>query len=258
MAVLCLPAGKPAEAQENNPPLQQAIALFDEGEWEQAIDILDGLLNAGELPRDERSRVRKFIGLGHILLGQEEKAVAVFKDIVREDRAFDMNALARGLAGRPTEAFRLFGQAVLEVRQEEIEAREAQLRLTSRRGALLRSAVLPGWGQRYLGYRNRGYMMLGLAVASISYAAIAEGDYRSARDGYNRATAGADFDRLLNDYATRADRADLALGIVAAVWVLNMVDAATQGPNITVRSSGLALRQRPADNGLRVVFWRRF
>lgn len=257
IAVLCLLASGPADAQQRKTPLQQAIVLFHQGEWEQAIDTLGQLLNIGRLSEEERSLARKYIGVGHILLGQEKKAVEVFKAIVREDPGFDMDALALGDEEPPVEAVRYFGQAVLEVRQEEIRAREARLRQTSRRGALLRSAVFPGWGQRYLGYRGRGFMMLGLMAVSSTYVVITERAYRKAREDYE--TGVFDFSTRYSAYTTRADRADLALGLLGAVWLLNIIDAAVQGPNITApASSGIAVRQEAAGKGLRVMLWKRF
>ena len=254
---LCLLAVWPAETQQVHTSLEQTIILFENGEWEQAIESLHHLLKTGGLLKPERSKARKYIGIGYILLKEEEKAVEVFKDLVRDDSDFDMVALAIGGAEPPGEAVRFFGQAVVEVRQEEIREREARLSQTSRRAAMLRSVVLPGLGQRYQGYSKRGYFMLGMTAASIAYATISEKSFQDAQDAYDSAAEGADFDRLHTDYTEKADRADLALGIVGAMWMLNVIDAASQGPNITGPPSGLGLAPARA-GGLQVVYVTRF
>ena len=87
-------------------------------------------------------------------------------------------------------AVRHLGQAVLEVRREEELELQRLLSQVSPRGAFLRSAVLPGWGQRYQGARNRGYMMFALAAASIGTAVWAEGVYLDARQAYKTAPDG--------------------------------------------------------------------
>ena len=124
--------------------MEQAIAQFYQGEWEQSIGVMNGLLENPEMELGERSRARKFVALGYILLGRPDEAVEVYKQIVRDDPAFDMDSLTIQGGETPDEAVRYFGQALLEVRREEMRAREAQLSLTSRKGAILRSVVLPG------------------------------------------------------------------------------------------------------------------
>ena len=92
-----------------------------------------------------------------------------------------------------------------------------------------------------------------LAPVVSCFAVSADLSYRDARDAYDNAGVGADFDKLHAEYSDKADLADLALAVVAAAWLLNVVDAATQGPNITTPPSGLSLAPAP-DNGLQVVY----
>ena len=253
---LCFLATGTSFAQGANPQLQTAIDQFFEGQWEQTVEKLTLLLDEGELRIDERSQARKFIGLSYILLGEEERAVPVFKELARDDPSFDMRDLAIEGGEPPPKAVRYFGQAVLEVRQEEIKEREVQLRKTSRKVAFLRSMILPGWGQRYQGYRGRGFGLMGLTTASIAIAVWAELDYRDARDAYDRAPLGADFEKFYTEYQDRADRADLVLGVVGGIWLLNAIDAALQGPNIT--RPQISLKVPMGGDGLQVVYLKEF
>ncbi len=226
----------PSGAQELE--LQEAIELYEEkGAWEQSITALGLLLGKDNLDADQRRRARITLAKAHISLGQEGLAVGVYKQIVRENASFDMRAFGDDA---PAIFLKNFGQAVIELRNEEMQAREDQLSRTSQRTAFLRSTALPGWGQRYQGYRSRGYIMLGLTGASIAYAVVADRRFRDVRDTYEGAPAGANFETLYRDFQDQSDRADLALGLVAGIWVFNMIDAGLQGPNIT--RSGLALK----------------
>lgn len=236
--------------------LQPAIALFEEGKWEEAVVELTRLLETGGLSQKQRSEVRMALAKTYIALKDEAKAVEVFKAMVRDDPTFDMGSLGGDEA--PTDVIRYFGQAVLQVRYEDLQAQRARLMRTSRGAACLRSAVVPGWGQRYQGYTKRGYVMAGLTVGSIAYAVVSDRAYRDAQDGYVRASTGADFDRLYDEYERKGARADVALGIVAAVWVLNMIDVASQEPNIREPEGGLSLRVPATRDGVRVVYRARF
>jgi len=178
-----------------------------------------------------------------------------------------MNTL---LGDKPAvEAIRYLGQAALEVRQQEIKARQALLSRLSRGGSFIRSTVLPGWGQRYQGYNNRGYLMAGMAVASITYAAITQRDYWKAQDRYEKAPEGSPFEDLFDKYENKGDTADLAFSLMGGIWLLNVIDAIIQVPNLAL--PGLAVIQGPnlvepglvlttpvTHDGLQIVYLTRF
>lgn len=259
--LLCLLLCLPAAAQQEDTSLARAIELFKAAEYEQSIALLNQILSENRLAKKgERSLARKHLGLGYTLLGEGEKAVQAFKGLAAEDPDFDLDDLALEGTSIP-DAVRYFGQAVVELRQEEIRARAAQMSQVSRGTAFLRSTALPGWGQRYQGYRWRGYVILGAVVSSISYAVVAERAFRKAHDEYGHAPAATsreEFDRLYNDYTRKADQADLALGIVGAAWAVNVLDAIFQRPAIPRAPTSLELKERPGSAGLQVAFVKRF
>jgi len=209
--------------------------------------------------KKERSTVRPYTAVDHIQLGAGEKAVAVFKDLVNDNPDFNMDDLTLEGEEKPDpEVVRYFGQAVLEVRREELQARAAQLSLTSRKAAFLHSALLPGWGQHYQGYRARGYMMLGMTGASVVYAVLARRWHKDAQGICEKAPRGADFDKLYDDYTRKTDRANFALGVVGAVWLFNVLDTVIQGPAVPRRPQQLSLNWQAPVNGLQVALIKRF
>lgn len=242
-----------AWAQDLEAELVQAVQLYQDGEWEAATQALTHLLETGQLSRSQRTRARQTLAEAYISLRQPEKAVEAYKQIVRDDRTFNMRSLGEDPDAR---LLRHLGQAVLEVREEERRELEAQLSKVSRRAALVRSALLPGWGQRYQGYRWRGHVMLGLTLSSIAYAVVTEKDYRKARDGYEDARE--EFEQRYDQYTSKADRADLALGIVGSLWVANMLDAVFQRPALPRVGVSLELKPLHDSAGLQVAFNRSF
>lgn len=256
LALAAVLASVPAGAQENAAiVLKEATdrfdAGFDAGLWQAAAADLQSLLDAGSLTRPQRSQARKYLAQYHMLVTRENAtAVGIFKDLVADDPSFGMGDLAmRGSAEAPAPVLRLFGEAMLKWRQEELERREAALRATSRAGAMVRSTLLPGTGQFYQGYRGRGYGMIALTGAALAYAVVSDLNFRSSRDDYDNAAEGEDFDRLYRDYETAANRADIALGVVAAAWVYNVLDAALSGPNLSGLSMPVATRVLPQRDG---------
>ena len=238
VALLIVWAAGVAHGQTPAQQLESAITSIEANDPEPALPVLHELLASGRLDKAQRTEARKYLGLGHLFLGQEDEAVEVFKDLVGDAPEFRAGDLVYSYTDTPTDYHvRYFAQATLEWRQEQLERRRARLAATSRQGAVVRSLLLPGLGQRYQGYRGRSWAILGLAGASTAYAILADQSFRDARDTYDSAELGADFDGLWDDYTQKSDTADTALGIAVAVWALNLVDAALTGPNL----SGLEL-----------------
>ncbi len=240
-------------AQTQEEGLTRAIRLYDDGYWEESVTSLNALLYEAPLTISQRTRAYLTLAKAYISLDEEPKAIESYKQIARENPALDMRIFGEDASSM---LLKNFGQALLEVREEERINREQQLANTSRRTAFFYSAAVPGWGQRYQGYRNRGYVMLGLTGASIAYAIIADRSYRNALDTYEKATPGANFERFYSDVEDQADRANLALSLVAGTWLFNMIDAGLQGPNITRPEGPISLT--PPRKGLGMTFSYRF
>ena len=237
--------------------LEKAIKLSEDGYWEEAVVELEGLLETGTLKRNQRSQARRVLAEAYISLRKNTEAVAVYTQILRDDRNFGMRSLGED---PPNQLLQNFGQALLQVRDEDLRMQEEALARTSGWGAALRSVALPGWGQRYLGYRARSFFHLGVSGAAVFYAYRSNSSFRDSRDAYDGAEEGADFDDLYDDYTRKADLADLALGIVATAWLANVLDAAVLNPNIerpTAPSQAILVQPRPA-NGMQIAYVKRF
>lgn len=120
-----------------------------------------------------------------------------------------------------------------------------------RPAATWRSAVLPGWGQRYKGEATKGWILTGLATATTAGTLAAHLQYEQAHDAY---LAETDPDRIRERDDTQNRwynaRGGLALGM-AAVWLYAAADAVlTGGPEDAEPS---ALQLRPTPGGARLV-----
>lgn len=214
--------------------LLAAIEQFEAGDQLGAIPVLEQLVAQPTLTPADRSQARKYLGLGYLFREEPQRAVTVFKALVGDDPDFGMRELALSYEKTPSDfAVRHFAQATLEWRQEQLQRQRERLEQTSRKGAFVRSLLLPGLGQRYQGFRGRSWALMALTGGAVGYAVVADLSYRNARDRYDSAQIGDDFDGLWRDYSDKSDVADLALGVVGAVWALNLLDAALSGPNLT-------------------------
>jgi hypothetical protein len=247
-----------ARAQEAETALETALGLFQKGHWETSRDLLEALMGQDELQGNERTQARKYLGICYILFEEHAKAKSIFKRIIRDTPSFgiDTNDLRTQEGELIDEVVRVFSQGIMEVRREEIQTRQEQLNRTSRLNALVRSAALPGWGQRYQGYAQRGYWMLGAATASIAYAVVTERAFRQERRAYRTDDPEVDFERRYQDAKDSSRRANLAWRLLGAVWLLNMIDAGSQGSNIQ-NAQGFSLAPQ-GDAGIQLVLQTRF
>ncbi|UCD37148.1 MAG: PEGA domain-containing protein [Fidelibacterota bacterium] len=107
-----------------------------------------------------------------------------------------------------------------------------------RRPALLFSALVPGGGQLYLGYRNRGLLFLAAAAVSgyltyNQFAAYMENkdSYESSHDAYYNAGTLEDIDSLRRTMETdheamisSARSLNIMAGVLGGVWLANLVE----------------------------------
>ncbi len=132
----------------------------------------------------------------------------------------------------------------------------------------LRSIVLPGWGQRYSEREGRGTMFLSLtALAGVAYL-VADHNFDQELENYQRHQAQYDDlvsveerqahwpalrDAQRDAYDTQEIRR-ITAGVVAGLWILNILDAVLKFPSTpeTVPVKGLSLipQVAPGEIGL--------
>lgn len=110
--------------------------------------------------------------------------------------------------------------------------------------SVLRSLVVPGWGQYYAGKPVRGTLSLVAGLGSFAYALFATVDASNANTEYSNAknevianpgkwnsTAEqqAYVDEFRQSYNQKIDRQVLAWSLMGGVWVLNLIDAGIAG-----------------------------
>jgi hypothetical protein len=99
-----------------------------------------------------------------------------------------------------------------------------------RPGAAVRSAMLPGWGQRHKGERTRGWILTSAWAAAAAGAVGTHIGREDAKGRYEQARDPAEIEARYATYNTwHRTRNTLVLG-AAAVWTASFVDALTGNP----------------------------
>ena len=250
-----------ASSAQQGGGLEEAIRLFDNGDWEDSAPHFETLLQPAEteLSGREKKIIRKYLAWIHMLSDSPQKAKVVLKTAISSDASFFLSDLSLPDEEPTMDMKMVFFQAVQEVRQEEMSRRMAALERASHTQAFLRSAILPGLGQRYQGYKGKSLAVLGLAAGSVAYAVVADRAYRNARDDYQEAPKGAEFDKLYTDFSDKSDTADIALGIVVAAWGINLLDVLVSGPNLAgLEQSTVQVQPRRGGDGAQLALITKF
>ena len=144
--------------------------------------------------------------------------------------------------------------------------------------AVLRSAIFPGWGQRYTSQKGKGTFFNVLFVGSAVALFSTNSKFNDRRDDYDRSVtaydnavaSGATYAELSNRFSAmnqaqaKAYDAEtnrrIAAGIVVGVWGLNVLDALlfSPGERATFSIKGLSIAPTGDDGGFKVSLSRAF
>lgn len=223
--------------------VEKAQVAYRTGDYDSAFETLShlpGLLGVVPLfdrPQQSR-RATIFFDLGriHMASGDTSRARLALVEAFHLDPEAKKGIMDigpdRALAG--TRAL-LLGLRHKTMRQT--------LEKTTFWGGAGRSLLLPGWGQLYRGHKKRGYGFMGASAVLAAAWLVTDISYRSAYNTYRgtrlndlqlgQPIAGTDSDVFTQNFErvkSRAGRANLVLGLLAAVWLSSVLDHLVIGP----------------------------
>ena len=217
----------PAWGQENDAPRLDAIwEAYQQFEYDAARALARAALDAYEGPED-LAEVLVILGLISYSENRELEAELQFKEALR----LNPNTHLDPLLVSPT--IREFFEEV-KGRMEQAGTDETldpgvvprYVLVPDRRSeAVLRSMVLPGWGQLYKGDRTKGIVLLGVWGFTAAGSLTAHLRRQQARDDY---LAAITTEEAIDRYDTFNQRHKLRNALLisaASVWIVSYVDA---------------------------------
>ncbi len=223
--------------------IEKTQAAYRAGDYAGAFETLSHLPHLlGVVPLLDRSqqsrRAEIFFDLGriHMASGDTARARLALVEAFHLDPEVNRGIMDIG----PDQA--LAGTRALLSDMRRITLRQT-LGKTTFWGAASRSVLLPGWGQLYRGHKKRGYGFMGASAVLAAAWLVSDISYRSAYNTYRgtrlndlqlgQPIAGTDSDAFAQNFErakSRAGRANLVLGLLAAVWLSNVLDHLVVGP----------------------------
>ncbi len=230
--------------------LSRVESAYENLEYDEAEALARAALSRFEaFNPDQLIRLHTTLALILYAKGEELEAAEQFRGALTLNPNLQLDPL---LVSPVTVAF--FGEtkAAFARERETVETPNPTVRYVQvhdqRPAATLRSAVVPGWGQRYKGESTKGWVMTGVWAAALGGAAAAHFQRQDALDAY---LAESDPDLVADRYATyntwHKVRGGLLAG-AAAVWIFSTVDALATG------GLSSSLRVSPTPSGISVGF----
>ena len=228
-----------AGAQDVPPYVREAEVRYKQGDYRGAIGYLLAVPGVAQLSpkltsmnRDSRARLFYDLGCCYLAAGDSLHADWAFREAFALNNRLDGGYFENADSGT-------FWWALLH-------GEEAARRLkTKRLFSVMRSLFVPGWGQFYRGYKKKGYAFLGAVVGTSVVLGIQHRNFQSAINHYNQTTIFQHVNqRYTNEDGTRytewearhrdvkssKKRVNILIGVLGAIWVLNLFDSAVFEP----------------------------
>lgn len=223
--------------------IEKAQAAYRAGDYADAFETLShlpsllGVVPLFDRPQQSR-RAEIFFDLGriHMASGDTTRARLALLETFHLDPEANKGIMDIG----PDQALADTRALLLGMRRKTLRQ---TLKKTTFWGAAGRSLLLPGWGQLYRGHKKRGYVFMGTSAVLAAAWLVTDISYRSAYNTYRgtrltdlqlgQPIAGTDSDAFTRNFErvkSRAGRANLALGLLAAVWLSSVLDHLVIGP----------------------------
>ena len=239
--------------------LDKGIMLWDDAEYDRAVMEFTMVLPIEDaIGNLAAAEIHKFLAFCYVALRKTTQARLEFRTALRLNKDLELgdNSVIAPKLRRP----------FLAVRRDALR----QSQSSSRRNTLLRSLLLPGWGQLYRGDRLKGYGFMAAEMMMLTGFFLSARSYGQARDAYlnfgvddavvifDQQNSVADVTNELEArfvrYRSQGTRTNLVIGLAAGVWIANLIDALIltmhrDGLRVAsetdTRNSGLSMRWNP-------------
>ena len=228
--------------------------LFDGEVVKSQIRSAGYELNACKKADCEVAAIGDSLGMQYIITGSIEKnkerygLSALLTDVVTGEEERIINTNYNGPVDGMITELEIMAWEIMDQNPPEslVEKRKGKTKKKIKRpnaktslGALARATLVPGWGHRYLGQKNKSYAFFGFETAALTFGYLFYNDYKSAYDDvdkywseYKKST---DHD-LLQEYRAKTLEAEqvmidnnnnltLFFRMAGVIHVVNMLDA---------------------------------
>ncbi|MBN2620408.1 hypothetical protein JXB22_04885 [candidate division WOR-3 bacterium] len=212
--------------------LEAAKSFYNGGEYESAIrELEDALQYLKQLKSGDQVEAHKYLAFSYVAFGDNEKAKVQFKKALILNPTLELDP-----AQVSPKIIKVFEEAKSEMATAppttlpivEPKPPATPVRTTSTFGAVWRSCLLPGWGQKYKGDSSKGSKLMlaagvtfGISAVSITLMSITHDAYLDVPPGNT-----GEMDDKYKMYKFWSNAAFISAVSFGVVYLYNIYDAA--------------------------------
>jgi len=205
----------------------------------------------------ELTEIHKILGLIYFSQNRRAEARTEFENALSLNSALELDPMM--VSPKIMEFFKQVKRDFLETQQNSDASTRVRYILVSdpRPAAVMRSMVLPGWGQLYKGEKQKGTVLMSLWTAGAVGSVITHVVRQNAQDDYLSATRPdqieAHYDRFNTFHKLRNNFILFSVG----VWLYSYFDAILKGPSENVGPQSLYLSPAVSEDRASIMLsWR--
>ena len=211
--------------------LMDAIFQYEEAEYTKSVEHLITIVPIEKyLPASLASDIHKYLAFNFVAQRKRKLAQQEFQTALRYNPKLTL--------GDDAVIAPKIRRTYMTIRDNTIQKSRHKAQLNT----ILRSLILPGWGQIHRGDRLRGYGFMAIQGGLLAGTLLSVRSYTQARDAYDPGFGEADalsiyyqrydiddvnaeLNALYSRYQSKGRQTNVFIGLLATVWAVNIIDA---------------------------------
>jgi hypothetical protein len=216
---LLLLACIPLAATTIHENINKAIILYDAGNFSDAIDVLEIVLQDTTLALEDEISARTYLAFSYVAFGQKTEAKEQFVTILKKQEGFSLNP--EFVSPKIIEVFR---EAEKMVKEPETNNIITIRKIPSTTECLVKSSLFPGWGQHARGEGKKGKFLMGAFSVSLAALTLSHLAYLSAESSYMNAETRSDIEHQYSRYNFAYKARYVMAETSILIWVYAITD----------------------------------
>jgi hypothetical protein len=208
--------------------LSEAILLYDEGNFQEASIVLKEIIQDTTATEEEEICARTYLAFSLVARDLHHQAKSQFIEILKIKKDFFLNP--EFVSPKIIEVFKEAEKVVQRNNSGQIIlTKESPPSMTR---CLVKSSVLPGWGQISRGENKKGRFLIGAFSVSLAALTLSHLAYLSAENNYMNAETRSDIEYQYSRYNFTYKTRYVLMEVSLFIWLYSMTDIFLNEPPI--------------------------
>ncbi len=199
--------------------INKAIILYDAGNFSDAIDVLESVLQDTTLALEDEISARTYLAFSYVACGKRVDAKEQFVIILKRQEGFSLNP--EFVSPKIIEVFK---EAEKMVKEPETNNIITIKKVPSKTECLVKSSLFPGWGQHVRGEDKKAKFLMGAFSVSLAALTLSHLAYLSSESSYMNAETKSDIEHQYSRYNFAYKTRYVMMETSLLIWLYAVTD----------------------------------